>query len=290
MSDVHVVCMNETLYVGGGCAIGTLKLDNDAKLFSFELGVDRTWRAANTPTYGYALATYDSQLLLVGGCVYHSEELTNRIYTLRDTGEIVEMIPPMKEKRWSASAVSYGSMLVVAGGQGVYGELSSVEVFNNGEWIVAPSLPRAGEDMKSALHGDSWYLIHQDSMVFSVSLQSLVYGLKLSPWETLPDAPSSYSAAAFFGGHLLSIGGEAEDQVITSAIHAFCFSSQSWKHVGNLPLPLSYTTATVLPTGELMVIGGDDEDWNRSCDIFISSLEGLLTLYRLPMSPIITVH
>ena len=29
----------------------------------------------------------------------------------------------------------------------------------------------------------------------------------LLPWETLPDAPNEYLAAAFFGGRLLSIGG-----------------------------------------------------------------------------------
>lgn len=97
MSDVQVVCLNGTLYVGGGYTSGTI--DNDAKLYSIELRVANTatWTAASVPAYGYALTVYNSQLQLVGGCLHLSEEITNKIFTLRGTGEIVEALPPMIE-------------------------------------------------------------------------------------------------------------------------------------------------------------------------------------------------
>ena len=170
---------------------------------------------------------------------------------MRD-GQFVEVLPPMKERRRSSSVVSSGSALVVAGGWGTSGELSSVEVFKDGQWTTAPSLPNAGNDIKSALHGDLLYLIMQNRKVFCASLQSLISGGDQSPWETLPDAPNYYSAAAFFGGHLLSIGGGVYLNP-TTTIHAFSPSTQSWEHVAHLPLPLSYPTAVVLSSEQLIV-------------------------------------
>ena len=149
-----------------------------------------------------------------------------------------------------------------------------MEVFKDGQWTTAPSLPGAGYDLKSALHGDHWYLIRLRK-VFRTSLQSLISGSDQSPWETLPDAPNSWSAAAFFGGRLLSIGGWNYSNP-TTAISAFSSSTQSWEHVADLPLPLRYSSAVVLPTGELMVIGGKDKRKNHSNKVFRAFLKGII--------------
>ncbi len=168
-------------------------------------------------------------------------------------GQFVETLPPMKERRCSPSAVSSGSALVVAGGWGTSGDLSSVEVFKDGQWTTAPSLPSAGYDMMSALHGDQWYLITYEGKVFCASLQSLISGADKSPWETLPESPNLYSAAAFFGGHLLSIGGSFPNP---TTIDAFSTFTQSWEHAADLPLSLGRPTAVVLSSKQLIVNGG----------------------------------
>ena len=148
MLDANVVCMNGTVFVGGGLAGG---IDRDgARLYSFRPGVDSTWTVTDTPTRVYAFTEHESQLLLVGGEEYPSLEKTNKVFTLRD-GEFVETLPPMREKRSRSSAVSSGSELVVAGGLGSTGELSSVEMFRDGRWTTGPSLPTRGSYMKSAL-------------------------------------------------------------------------------------------------------------------------------------------
>ncbi len=198
------VYLNGTLYVGGGIASNDMRAE--ASLYSFKPGVDSTWTVIDTPSYYYALVAHDSELLLVGGRECATHEITNKVFTMRD-GQFVETLPPMKESRRSPSAVSSGSALVVAGGGNISGVLSSVEVFKDGQWKTAPSLPSAEYDMQSALHGDQWYLITVVGKVFCASLQSLISGADQLPWETLPDAPNRYTAAAFFGGHLLSIGG-----------------------------------------------------------------------------------
>ena len=267
MKYAYVVCMNGTVFVGGGYTRGTNRYG--ARLYSFKPGVDSTWTGTDTPTYHYALIEHESQLLLVGGEEYPSGETTNKVFTLRD-GEFVETLPPMREKRYSLSAVSSGSELVVAGGVGTSGLLSSVEVLRDGRWTTGPSLPTAGYDMRSALHGDMWYLIQRNGKVFCTSIHSLLSKEDQSPWETLPDTPNAHSAAAFFGSHLLSIGG-GWSRSITSAMHAV---SLSWEHVADLPVPLSGSTAVVSPTGELIVIGGEDTRGNYSDKVFRAFIKG----------------
>ncbi len=75
-----------------------------------------------------------------------------------------------------------------------------------------------------------------------------------SPPVTMGDAtyaPNQYSAAAFFGGHLLSIGGVYSKT--TRTIHAFSFITQSWEHVADLPV---LATAGVLSSEQLIVSSG----------------------------------
>ena len=260
-----MVCMNGTVFVGGGLAGG---IDRDgARLYSFRPGVDSTWTVTDTPTRFYALIEHESQLLLVGGQEHPSVKTTNKVFTLRD-GEFVETLPPMREKRSRSSAVSSGSELVVAGGGRSTGELSSVEVFRDGRWTTGPSLPTAGYEMKSALHGDMWYLIQRNGKVFCTSLHSLLSKEDQSPWETLPDTPNAHSAAAFFGGHLLSIGG------FTSAIFAYSTSSQSWEYVADLPISFRESAAEVSPTGELIVVGLQDKRGVHRCVVFRAFIKG----------------
>ncbi len=272
MINAQLVYINETLYVGGGTTSKPDLLRADVRLYSFKPGVDSTWTVIDTPTYYYSLVIHDSKLLLVGGREYTTRETTNRVFTMRD-GHFVALLPRMKEKRESPSTVSSGShsALVVAGGWTISGDLSSVEVFKDGQWTTAPSLPVAASNMKPAFHGDQWYLIQSNKNVLRVSLQSLISGTDQSPWKMLPDAPNDFSAAAFFGGYLLSIGG-GNYHNLTTTVHAFSSRTQSWEHAADQPVPLIKSSAVMLPTGELMVIGRKRA--NHNTKVFRAILKG----------------
>ena len=243
-----------------------------ARLYSFRPGVDNTWTVADTPTYHYALVEHDSQLLLVGGQGFPSEEITNKIFTLIN-GEFIEKLPHMRVNRQRPCAVSNGSILVVAGGH----RLSSVEVLLNGQWVTAPSLPKEFSPLfvsTSTLCKDRWYLFYPfDAEIFHVCLHSLLSKEDQSPWEPLLNAPKQYSTVAFWGDHLLSIGGGFGPLV--SAIYAFLSHSQSWEHVADLPVPLSETSAVELSTRELIVAGGEVKRGPPSNRVFRGHLKGL---------------
>ena len=180
--------MNGTVFVGGGLitdAFVAVRQRDEARLYSFRPGVDSAWTVTDTPTRHYALTEYDSQLLLVGGSEYPSGLLSSKVFTLRD-GEYVKTLPPMREKRSHSSVVSHESILAVAAGfdnLAVY--LSSVEVFKDGQWMTAPSVPTV-QYTASAHHGDMWYLMNSYGYVFCTSIRSLLSKEHQSPWETLP--------------------------------------------------------------------------------------------------------
>ena len=64
MSDAQAVWLGDKLYVGGGWTSGSRR--DIAKLYIHTPTTD-TWSHINTPVYYFALVTYHSQLVLVGG-------------------------------------------------------------------------------------------------------------------------------------------------------------------------------------------------------------------------------
>ena len=272
MVNAQAVFLDGKLHVGGGVTVQR----DDAKLYSCQPNGDGCWTATDTPTYYYALTAYDFHLVLVGGIEYPSEQITNNIYTMVD-GEFKQVLPSMIEKRASSSAVSSGTILAVAGGWGSLGLLSFVEVYSNEKWTTKYSLPvAAGFWMKTILHGDKWVLLGgtgQETKVYCVSLQSLISETE-QEWDMLANIPFANSAAALLGRHILSLGGIYPK--FTSAIHAYSANSQSWMHVADLPTPLGDTCTIVLPTGELMVIGGDDKKSYKQ-RVFRAFIRGIVT-------------
>ena len=276
MYDAQAVFLDGTLHVGGGVTTGSIR--DDAKLYSCKPDGDGSWTATDTPTYYYALTTYDSCLVLVGGREYPSEviKVTNKVYTMLD-GLFREILPPMILARSSSSVMSSGSTLAVAGGQSDSGPLSFVEVYINNVWTTLNSLPESCSWMKSSLYNGFWYLTGgwgQYKKQYRVPLYSFASESQRLLWEELADAPFEYSACALFGARYLSVGGSL-DLNPKSAIHAYSpHIKAQWLQVAELPTALSCATTIVLPNNELMVIGGNLGRNNWSQKVFQASIVG----------------
>ena len=133
--------------------------------------------------------------------------------------------------------------------------------------------------MKSTLHERNWYLAGgsgQGSEVYQTSLESLIVSSEgagqTSVWKKLPDAPLELSATVMFRDQLITIGG---GNPLSSAIHAYSPSTNSWVHVGDFPAACHSSCAVVLPTGELLVVGGESESGLLHCP-FRASIGGKL--------------
>ena len=217
MSDINslldtlpAVWLNEKLYIVTATYPGDsiLCCDSDMQLLT----------TIKCPTHESALTTYQGRLVLVGGMEGAARYSTNKLWSLQDDCTWAEDLPPMPTRRRSATAVSTGHHLLVAGGLGVDGGESAVEVFDGKRWSTTEPLPVRGHDVKFALLNGEWYLMggwwHGHS-VFSASVAALLASAGTgerthSVWRRRPEAPLGFSSPAAFGGLLLAIGGLGE--------------------------------------------------------------------------------
>ena len=283
MWDAQAVVLGDKVYVGGG---DTATDETDYNIYSCDFTGDITWKTLKSPTGLSALTTYQERLVLVGGVDPSTGTHTNQLWVMEEEGTWTQPLPPMSTPRESASATTTQNNLIVAGGEGSEGEeLDLVEVYNGRQWATAQSLPWACCDMKSAVHNGIWYLVGglgQDTEVFCASLESLVASTQSEVtervWKTLPVVRHEWSSTAVWRGRLMAVGGHPYDDSSdhynnSSDILSYSPHTQSWVKVGDLPVCLSSTCTTVLPTGELLVVGG----WgtgSRSDRVFRGLLRG----------------
>ena len=259
--------------MGGGCG------NEPTVLMVYDPHSDQ-W--SQLPPYQFRLfgmAAINDQLVLVGGWD-HSSKKTNRLGVWDEKShQWTEPYPPMKTGCFNPSVVTYEKWLVVAGGRDG-SALDRVEILDTTtrQWYSAAPLPQRCISMKSALVGDTLYLMgglggYKSVMeVFTVSLPALIQQATTpseaaSPattqtlWQTLPPTPLGYSAPLALRGSLLAIGGQDDKGKRSSAIRLCQPSTREWVKVGDLPSARDSCVSTLLPSGELLVLGGRDDHY-----------------------------
>jgi len=270
MYHAQAVVLNNKVYVGGG-----FTRDTSSNIYTYDPTID-TWETLQSPTRYSALTTYHNKLLLAGGEEASTGQTTNQLWVFEGGEQTwTQPLPPMTTRRCGASAVSTQDHLMVAGGQNNCRDLNTVEVFDGQQWVTADPLPKSCGYMKSTSHDGHYYLMGgscQGTSVFRTSLQSLVDKAAQHPptsptntdqpsvWKTLPNTPHQYSSTTLFGGAMVAVGGYPNQ----SSLHLYSPLTQSWLPAGRMPVGVDYTCTVTLPTGEMMVIGGETRDTSCS--------------------------
>ena len=274
MFKAQCISLHGKIYVGGGHSTS----DDLYKLFtSTDL---KSWSVFKTPTKYYALTTYHSQVVLIGGVEQNHSYATNKVWA---GVEGIKSLPPMRTSRHSSSAINTQSKhecIVVAGGvEKLDIRLNTVEVFVQEEWSFVQPLPCQCCSIKCNIHDGILYLMGgygQDNSVFYCKLDSLLSSLQSNDalWKT-SQVPLYCSSCVTFHHNLVSVGGDSPSKMYSSSdIHAYSPFTRSWLHVEDLPTRLDSTTSTVISTGELVVIGGRSTMLSLSCKVFKASLKG----------------
>ena len=268
--------LKNKVYVGGGVT------GRDATTLCIYTPKADTWATLPSPTKLSALATYNSQLVLVGGMAASTNKTTNQLWVLQeDEWTWKRPLPFMPTARRAASAISHHNHLIVAGGMDSNRrETDVVEVYDGCQWTKTDPLPKCCAYMKTTIHKGNYYLMggsNQGQSVFCASLQSLIAkatqqsrtslssGRQKSEWETLPDVPYESSATTILGAAQVAVGGYDSIGTRMSSLHMYSPRTHSWLHVSEMPVAVSHTCTITHPTGEMMVIGGtiDDTPWSR---------------------------
>lgn len=251
------------------------------------------------------MAVIGNKLTAIGGWSSESSK-TNVLLSLttRSENSWREVVPPMPTVRTNPGAVTTDTHLVVAGGTLRH----IVEVLNTQtlQWSVASSLPAIVTFPQMTLCGEHIYL-SDHATVFSCSVEELVKSCKPtstgisdgrsmwtrlrkslkndptnsrsggSAWIRLADIPMKHAASVVTAkGKVLAIGGANDEanENPTSDIHCYDLTTNSWSVIGELPSPLSSVLAAVLPSSELIVVGGLGKGEQSNCT-YVTQLEWL---------------
>ena len=222
------------------------------------------------------MTTVSSQLVMVGGEDVSTGKITNRVAVYSPSQRRwSQPYPPLKTPRYLPAVSTYHQCLVVAGGRDAsYTDITSVEILDisvrHCQWLSATGLPVSCYLMSAAITHGTLYLLggSLDTKVLSVSLSALTETDKQpAQWRTLPDAPLEHSTAIAVHGSLLAVGGSHGRQR-SSAIHVYDQEKNAWNKVDDLPTEREYCACCLLPSGEILVAGGQDRNgWTSRMDV-----------------------
>ena len=231
--------------------------------------ITKKWNELPKCPYGYSsLAVVYGHLTAIGGCTLDKFDPQNKLVSRMGDRGWIEHFPPMPTKRWKTIAVTTQRHLVVAGGKNdSSSHLNIVEVLDiqNVTWSTVASLPHPYSEASAAICGDRLYILGgfdqngKTKSVLTCSLTKLLRGEARSLevcWRRLADSPTTRSTCAAVNGVLLVVGGLDEQNRKTSAIYVYKSTANSWELISNMPTAQYNRLVAVLPTNEVIVVGG----------------------------------
>ena len=91
-------------------------------------------------------------------------------------------------------------------------------------------------------------------------------------WQTLQEVPLVLSAPLSIGRSLLAVSGRDDRVNSSSSIHLYQPDTRRWVKVGYLPTARYNCTCSVLPSGEVIVAGGETNvDYIRTVEFFCAN-------------------
>ena len=260
-TTIQSVVIGDAVFVGGG---DTNSEYSSCTIMKFDLQQDEWTTLPQYSAKWFAMTSLNNQLLLVGGYNIGIQKSTNQIAMfVVESAAFQYPYPPMKIARHSSTAVHFFNYIIVAGGSSDQGFVSFVEVLDivSRQWYFAQSLPRPQSELKSALIGYTLYLMGGwDKAVHKVGLNELISSaVQNQPmptlWEVIEDTPLSYSAPLNVRSLLYAVGGYNYGNP-NSSIYVYQPDTRRWVKVGDLPTARWFCTCSVLPSGEVIVAGG----------------------------------
>ena len=248
----------------------TVYVSKNERVFAFSITEDRWTKLEPSRYKDFCMAVARDKLTTIGG--YDGIKAgTNCLLCLSEStsaSKWEELLPPMSTERVGAAAVTTPKNLVVAGGRSDFFDddgLHAVEILDldSLQWSSASSSPQALQYPHMTLCGEHLY-VSQHNTVFSCSVEELLKSCKPAStnssdvWSKLADTPVPRSASlTTLRGQVLAIGGRNHGRP-TGAINRYDRTTNSWSVIGEMPTPRSLTLVAVLPSNELVAVGGQD--------------------------------
>ena len=220
-----------------------------------------------------SLAVINNSLTTIGGEVKHT--VTNKLFSFTDGDDSwTEKFPPMPTERQHTTALCTGTFLIVAGGIGETGGLSTVEVMNTNtlQWSSAADLPYSfllWHYRSLTICGEQLF-IAKDTELYQCELTSLLQSCQSTTstsshtahapntvWKEVGEFPVLGATCVSLNGHLLAIGGyDRSASHSQTAVRMYDPATNSWTIISHMSIARSQCFAAVLPDNQLVVVGG----------------------------------
>ena len=173
--------------------------------------------------------------------------------------------------------VCTGTVLIVAGGRGEDGVLSTVEVMDieKHQWSIAIDLPEPVYQASATVCGDQLYMFggadksgNYTQSGYKCFISDLLQSYESNPlwlrfkviykankvWRRLANLPCTHCTCDLFDNQLLAIGGKDSGKP-TTAIFIYNSTTNSWKLVSHMTIG-RYNCFTAVLSDTLVVVGG----------------------------------
>ena len=245
--------------------------------------VSRTWSKLpfhdSCEMYGFTLVTSNNKVHTLGGTWRKDgkeEKYSNKVFSLDDDLKWYNTLPPLNIGRESATSDSFDSFILVAGGIGRNGGLSSLEVLNSSQssstwWEICDLPVKAGLMQCTVTHDELFIGCGRTSYtVYTAKLSAVKESLNVdedsessvSPesfWQSLPQAPLRGSGLVSVNNCLLTVGGRDDGLKPRSSVHFYDCYKKTWFKVSDIRKG-RWRPAVVVCTfenkQELFVLGG----------------------------------
>jgi hypothetical protein len=289
---IQTVYLNDHLYVGAGAFCGSGR--DKCRLFEYCITLN-TWDILDTHLAEFALASYHSKLILLGGreyecdghglCTLKTKSPTNKLWFLDDQYQFQEAeIPSMNKSRKSALAVGHKNHLIVVGGDD--DKSKTIEIYDDetNKWLFAPSLPpsllETSQLQSVVMHPDGnlyiqlshvmssrvlWATLKSLSDSCTPNVQQSINSESTPFWKEIPNSLDSVFSNLFLcHGNLLILGGSYQIQHDKKYVFVYRPSNptQRWIDIADVPIDLyKYTQSASmariisLPDNQLLLFG-----------------------------------
>ena len=236
---------------------------------SYDSSTQRWSKLPRCPYNYSSLAVIRGLLTAIGG---RSGESCDKLLSIKNDIKWMEHFPPMPTKRSNTAAVTTKQHLIVAGGESRSNKLDIVEVMDIQTlvWSTAASLSHPYSRASATICGDQLYMLGGFDKVGGAShslltcslpklLQSCSETSSDSVWHRIADVLVIYSTCAAVNGELVAVGGMDNTMLnykSTAAVYKYNPTTDSWDMISNMPTARNFCLVAVLPTNEMMVVGG----------------------------------
>ena len=251
------------IYIGGGIVAQDADDDSAYTVYKYKSthGSGSWITLPPCPVKWYGLCCIAGIPVVVGGCRSKGGVSCDVFDFSEQSQQWVMSFAQMPTNRYHPCIISYKLGVAVCGGMiETSKSVSTVEVFitESNKWYSTSPLPAPCAAMRATVIGSSCFLLggytnslEPEEMVhqcYTAVIRDLFDVSSTDVWQTFSDVPVAEGAPGTLTGALVVVGGG-------NKVHAYCPSTRSWLHIGNLPVVLRCATVITCFTG-LFVFGG----------------------------------